>query len=59
MANLKRASLDYARREALPILLAGYEKRGRLRSTSEEKHRSCEKLSRDRKYSTKPHISAI
>jgi hypothetical protein len=57
--KLKRASRDQVQQNALPILLEGFKKRKKLRSSVEEKYRNKEKLDRDKKYTTEPHLSSI
>lgn len=59
MKNLKRISLQEAREKALPILIAGYNKRKKLRSSIEEIKRNQEKLDRDKRYSSRPRLSPI
>ncbi|MCB1191401.1 MAG: hypothetical protein H7A23_15265 [Leptospiraceae bacterium] len=59
MKNPKRISFQEAREKALPILLAGYNKRKKLRSSKEESKRCQEKLDRDRRYSSRPRLSPI
>jgi hypothetical protein len=55
----QRISLEKARKIALPVLLAGFNKRGKIRSTAEESHRTLEKVARDRRCSSRPHLSSI
>lgn len=57
--KIKRVSIEEVRQKALPILMAGYEKRKSLRSPSEELLRCPEKVARDKQSSNKPRISPI
>ncbi len=57
--HIKRASLEEVRDKALPILIAGYNKRKSLRAPTEQAIRIKEKNDRDRKHPTKPHLSPI
>lgn len=57
--KIKRASIEEVREKALPIFMAGYIKRKALRSSSEEKLRSPEKVARDKRSSYLPRISPI
>jgi len=59
MKPVNRISLKDAREKALPILLAGYHKRRKLRSSAESALRAPEKVARDNNTSAKPHLSAI
>jgi hypothetical protein len=55
----QRISIEEARKIALPILMHGFDKRRKMRSTAEENLRAPEKLSRDRRGISEPHICAI
>jgi hypothetical protein len=57
--KLHRISLKKAREKALPILISGFEKRHKIRSTAEESLRNPEKAARDKHNAGKPHLSAI
>ena len=57
--ELKRVTKEEVLQKALPIIMAGYEKRKSLRSHSEELLRSPEKLARDKQSSCKPRLSPI
>jgi len=57
--KIKRASKEDVRLKALPIFMAGYEKRKSLRSSSEELLRSPEKVTRDKHSSSMPRLSSI
>lgn len=59
MQQIQRVSLKEAREKALPILLSGFLKRQKLRSSAEDTHRSPDKVARDRRTSTRPHLSTI
>jgi hypothetical protein len=59
MQKLKRVPLKEAQEKALPILLSGFKKRQKLRSSAEEVFRSPEKVARDRLNTARPHISSI
>jgi hypothetical protein len=55
----QRISIEKARKIALPILIQGFDKRRKMRSTSEEHFRVAEKLARDRRTISEPHICSI
>jgi len=57
--KIKRATKEDVKQKALPIFMAGYEKRNSLRSRSEEILRSPEKVARDKRSSSKPRLSPI
>jgi hypothetical protein len=59
MHKIRRVAIADAQKYALPILVAGFKKRRKLRSTAEESLRSPEKVARDRVDSSKPHICTI
>jgi hypothetical protein len=55
----QRISIKHARKIVLPILMHGYNKRRKMRSSAEEGLRAPEKLARDNRSLSKPHICAI
>ena len=59
MKHIPRASIEEARRVALPILLEGWRRRGRRRSDGEREQRADVKLARDDERNTPPEICTI
>jgi hypothetical protein len=59
MNYLKPVSIEEAQNKALPILLAGYKRRGANRSLWERARRAEVKLERDDKRRQEPQISAL
>ncbi len=57
--EIKRVTLEEVRQKALPILVAGYEKRKKLRSSAEERLREQGKVIRDKQTSGRPKHSSI
>ena len=57
--NIKRASKIEAQINALPVFIAGYEKRYALRAKTEEKFRDSDKVARDKLSPKKPRLSSI
>lgn len=57
--KIKRASKIDVQMKALPVFLAGYEKRHALRAKTEELTRNPEKVARDKRTAKKPRLSPI
>lgn len=55
----RRISLAKARIQALPIMLSGYKKRSQARSAAEVSLRAPEKVTRDIRNNSKPHLCSI
>ncbi|MBU1896978.1 hypothetical protein KKB55_04325 [Myxococcota bacterium] len=59
MIQIKRASVEECLTKALPILIAGYEKRGQRRSEEERSQRNKVKLERDDEHNNPPQLCSI
>lgn len=59
MRRCKPVSVEEAREKALPLLLAGYERRGRMRNEQERARRAAVKVERDDQDPREPRIFAL
>ncbi len=59
MQHIRPVSVDEAESRALPILLAGFRRRGELRSPQERALRAEVKLARDDQHRQEPKICAL
>lgn len=59
MQQIQPVSVAEARAKALPILLAGYRRRGAARTSDERAHRAELKVARDDEFGQPPKICAL
>jgi hypothetical protein len=59
MKRIQRASIEDAKKKALPIFEAGTKARGQLRAVFELKRRAEVKRRRDERRPTKPRVCAL